>query len=91
MSSIAVAGAVVSSIAPRQPLAPQLERIVADHLTRFVGVPAAVYLPNPGALTSITVCHHTIPVCAGWPPDAARWQADYSVAVVYPPFGEVSG
>ena len=87
---IAVAGSVVTSIAPRLALEPQITRVVADHLTRFRGVPVAVYLPNPGSLTSVTVCGHFIPVCAGWPADAPAWAATHAVAVVYPPFSEVN-
>jgi hypothetical protein len=94
VSNIAVAGSVVSSIAPRMDLAPQLERIISDHLTRFRGVPVAVWLPDPRGLTSITVCHHTLPVYAGWPtdPEARKlaYLADHAVAVVYPGFGEQS-
>jgi hypothetical protein len=89
---IAVAGSVVTSIAPRLELAPQIERVVSDHLTRFAGVPVAIYLPDPRGLTAVTVCHHTIPVCAGWPADAEAqklaWLQDHAVAVVYPGFGE---
>ena len=91
MSNIAVAGAVVSSIAPRRDLTEQIERIIADHLTRFQGVPEAVYLPNPGALTSVTVGGHFIPVCAGWPADAPAWAATHGVAVVYPGFDGATG
>lgn len=87
MSNITVAGPVVSSIAPHKDLAPQLERIVAAHLARFTGVPVAVYLVDPRGLHTVAVCGHTIPVVAGWPEDAADWQAGHSVAVVYPGFG----
>ena len=95
---IAVQGSVVSSIAPRLGLARQIERILADHLTRFAGVPQAVYLPDPRGLLEVTVNGLTIPVRAGWPtdPEAQRraYLADHAVAVVYPAFNaaqDVSG
>lgn len=88
---IAVQGSVVSSIDPRRDVPGQVRRIMADHLTRFRGVPVAVYLPNPGAdLPFVQVDGHLVPVVAGWPTDPAAqkraYLADHAVAVVYPGF-----
>ncbi len=57
-------GGKLTTISHHHDLGPQLARIVGDHIARFGGAPACIYIRNSCGLEAITVEGHTIPIIA---------------------------